>query len=636
VAEQLADVFVSYKAEDRSRVAPLVRALEEEGFSVWWDTHIGGGAHWREDIQEHLDAAKCVIVIWTKRSVGHGGDFVRDEATRARKYGTYLPVRLDQVDPPLGFGELQAISLKGWRGDRSDGRFLTLSEAVRGYVTGEYSDGHHAQPDKSSFSRRTVIAGVAGTAALATVGVAGWQLLKPAPASATRIAVLPFANLSGDPSQAYFSDGIAEELRSALTRIGMQVIGRTSSDAVKDLDAKTVAAKLDVANILTGSVRRAPETIRVDAELVSGKDGLQKWAQTYDRVPGDAIKIQTDIAENVASALSIALGQAGRAALTLGGTSDSVAQDLFLKAQALRRQSDDKQASKTALDVLDAAIKRDPDYAEAYVEKSINLETLATEFPTSSEDGVMKLAQAERAARKAIAIAPGLGAGYAILSTIALVRLNLRQALAMARRALSESPNSPRVLKQTAFGFTYIGDAGEVLALLARGISLDPLDSSFYILRAQADFYSRRYDQAIDGAKKALLVAPDHQIPHAIIGDSLRELGRFADARASYRKLSEGSLLRIIGEAILAARTRDRTGATTRIGRLQQIAGDAVSYQIGQICSALGETDRAFAALDKAMEVKDPGLLTLQKDPVMDPIRTDPRFAALLKHLNFP
>ena len=181
MAEQLADVFVSYKAEDRSRVAPLVRALEEEGFSVWWDTHIGGGAHWREDIQEHLDAAKCVIVVWTRRSVGHGGDFVRDEATRARKYGTYLPVRLDLVDPPLGFGELQAISLKGWRGDRSDGRFLTLAETVRGYVTGEYTDGHYAHHDKAGFSRRMMIGGVAGTGAFAVAGLAAWQLLKPAP-----------------------------------------------------------------------------------------------------------------------------------------------------------------------------------------------------------------------------------------------------------------------------------------------------------------------------------------------------------------------------------------------------------------------------------------------------------------------
>jgi serine/threonine-protein kinase len=101
------DVFVSYKAEDRARLLPLVDALEAEGFTVWWDTHIGGGAHWREDIQEHLDAAKCVIVAWTKRSVGPGGDFVRDEANRARKRGAYLPVRLDAAEPPLGFGEVR-------------------------------------------------------------------------------------------------------------------------------------------------------------------------------------------------------------------------------------------------------------------------------------------------------------------------------------------------------------------------------------------------------------------------------------------------------------------------------------------------------------------------------------------------
>jgi tetratricopeptide (TPR) repeat protein len=191
-------------------------------------------------------------------------------------------------------------------------------------------------------------------------------------------------------------------------------------------------------------------------------------------------------------------------------------------------------------------------------------------------------------------------------------------------------------LKQAAFGFTYIGGVGEALALLAHGISLDPLDSGFYILRAQADFYSRRYDQAIGNAKKALLVAPEHQIPHAIIGDSLRELGRFADAQAAYRGLSADTLLRIIAEAILAARMKDRIGATTRIASLQRMAGDAVSYQLGQVYAELGETNQAFAALNKAMEVKDPGLLTLKKDPVMDPIRADPRFAVLLKGLDFP
>ena len=164
--------------------------------------------------------------------------------------------------------------------------------------------------------------------------------------AATRIAVMPFANLSGDPAQAYFSDGIAEELRGALSRIGLEVIGRTSSDAVRELDAKKAADKLGVAHILTGSVRRSPETIRIGAQLVGGDDGVERWAQSYDRAPGDTIKIQTDIAASVAEALSVALGMAARAALTLGGTSDSAAQDLFLKAEALRLQSDSEESRK--------------------------------------------------------------------------------------------------------------------------------------------------------------------------------------------------------------------------------------------------------------------------------------------------
>ena len=269
------DVFVSYKAEDRARLRPLVAALEAEGFTVWWDTHIGGGTHWREDIQEHLDAAKCVIVVWSKRSVGIEGDFVRDEANRARKRGAYMPIRLDPVEPPLGFGEVQAISLKGWKGDRSDARFLTIAEAVRRRIAGQniarVDLGNHGP----AVSRRTLVVGSAG-AATAILATGGWFLLKSTSANAKRIAVLPFDNLSSDANQAYFSEGIAEELRSALTRIGLQVIGRSSSEAVKDLDTKIIASKLGVANILTGSVRRSSATVRIGAQLVDGSDGVQR------------------------------------------------------------------------------------------------------------------------------------------------------------------------------------------------------------------------------------------------------------------------------------------------------------------------------------------------------------------------
>ena len=631
----MSEVFLSYKAEDRARLKPLVAALEADGCQMWWDAQIGGGSDWREEIQDHLDSAHCVIVAWSERSVGPDGRFVRDEATRALRRGAYLAISIDGVDPPLGFGELQAIPLHGWKGNRKDPRYQALLKAVRARLAGEAPPPIPANLAAPRISRRAAIA--AGGAGLVAVAGGGWVVFGGGQAKAPkRIAVMPFANLSGDPAQAYFSDGIAEELRGALSRIGLEVIGRTSSDAVKDLDTKAAAAKLGVANILTGSVRRSPQTIRIGAQLVGGDDGVEHWAQNYDRAPGDTIKIQSDIAASVAEALSVALGMAARAALKLGGTSDSVAQDLFLKADALRRQSDSEEAINTRVGLLEAAIARDSNYADAYVEKSINLEALASQFAPSPADRDVKLTQAEQAARKAIAIAPRLGAGYASLGSIAADRLDFSEALTMLRRALQESPNSSRVLKSAAGNLTYIGDADEVLAHLAHGLSLDPLDPTFHVIRAQVYYYSRRYGQAIDGAKRALSVAPERQTPKLVIGDSLQELGKFAEANAEYQKIPADNLFRITSEAILAARTRDKAGATTRIASLQQLAGDAASYQYAQIHAQLGEADRAFAALDKALEVKDPGLMNLKKDPVFDPIRPDPRFAALLKRLKFP
>src|SRR5690348_4370972 len=281
----MADVFVSYKAEDRRRVKPLVEALQADGFSVWWDEQIGGGAAWRHAIESELNAAKCVIVAWSKRSVGEEGTFVQDEATRAQQRHVYVPVTIDKCHLPLGFGETQALPLTGWHGNRSDPHYLAVLDAVRRNV------GTKRRPAPSAslrpkVDRRTAIAGGA-VAAAAVAGVGGWTFLRSSPASASRsIAVLPFSNLSGDPAQAYFSDGIAEEIRSALTRIGgLKVVGRTSSEAVRKDDAATAAKKLGVSNILTGSVRQSPSTIRINAELIDGRSGIDKWSQGYDRSP---------------------------------------------------------------------------------------------------------------------------------------------------------------------------------------------------------------------------------------------------------------------------------------------------------------------------------------------------------------
>ena len=349
----MADVFVSYKAEDRRRVKPLVDGLHAHGLTVWWDAQIGGGDEWRRSIEQQLDIAKCVLVVWSKRSTGPEGRFVRDEASRAMERGAYLPVRIDNVRLPLGFGETQALQLAGWRGSRDDDGFQAVLAAVHAMVAGkprETGPHLHLEP---GINRRTMLAG-SGVAAAAVAGAGAWFLLKPGSAEASgSIAVLPFANLSSDPGQAYFSDGLTEELRSALSRAGLQVVGRTSSEAVKNSDAETAAKKLRVANILTGSVRRSPDTIRVSAQLVKGSDGLERWSQDYDRRPGDALTIQSDIAQNVAQALSVALGKAAKAAVSVGGTSNAAAQDLYLKAARFR--VDDILEKPLTLETRDAA-----------------------------------------------------------------------------------------------------------------------------------------------------------------------------------------------------------------------------------------------------------------------------------------
>ena len=625
------DIFVSYKAEDRPRLVPLVSALEAEGFSVWWDIHIGAGAHWREDIQEHLDAAKCVIVVWTRRSVGRDGDFVRDEATRARKRGAYLPIRFDATEPPLGFGEVQALSLKGWQGERSDPRFRAIVEAVQRRMAGQVIDHVSLPHDHYRVSRRAVIAG--GATAAAVAGVGGWLLLRPDAANARRIAVLPFADLSPTHDQAYFTEGLSEELRGALSRIGLEVIGRASSGAVKELDTKAAASKLEVGYILNGSVRRSPQLLRISAQLVRGSDGVEQWTQGYDRAPGDEIKIQTDIAIRVAQALSLTLGKVDRTALELGGTSDSAAQDLYLKASAIALKGEDP--LREAIALLDAAIKRDPAYANAFRLKARLLELLGTSYPKSADDMAARLAQAEQAARRAIALAPTLGSAYATLAIIDQDRFRFADAKQHIDKAFKLSPEDPGVLSSAFYLNRYLGDPHDALQIADRLIALDPLEGVNYTLRADVLLALRQYPQAIQAARRSLELKP-RPYPHQQIGDALVLMNQPVEARAEYQEVPADDVFRMAGEAIIEARARNPAAVERIVAQMRESFGDAASYNYAQVHAQAGDRDRAFAALNKALKVKDPGLTGLRTDPFMDPIRRDPRYDALLKQLNFP
>lgn len=634
----MSDVFVSYKAEDRARVAPLVTALQAEKLSVWWDTQIAAGSEWRHDIQEQLDAARCVIVVWSDLSVGTAGRFVRDEANRAQRRGTYLPVRIDDVEPPLGFGELHAISLEGWKGSRNDGRYQKLLKQVRAIIghaapiETDPSDDATSLDRSPAISRRMVVTGAAATA-LAAVG--GWALLKPGKAKAANsIAVLPFANLSGDSGQDYFSDGIAEELRSALARLpGLEVAGRISSEAVRNQDISTAARRLRVRHILTGSVRRGPGMVRISSQLVDGRSGLEQWSATYDRPEGNVLSIQTDIAENVVSALSVELGQADVRALSVGGTSDAEAHDLYLRALQQAQRDDSETSLKQANALLDAAIAKDPAFAKAYATKSRNLSYIA-DVGRSPEETRRGYADGVAAATRAVRLAPHLPEAYAALADALYGQRKISAAMKQIENGSAFGANDLQLLQSAVIVFVAGGQPGRALGFADRMIQIDPLNPLSHRRRYYALFYNRDYDSCIAEAQATLKLAPDLALPPYFIALALIMKGQPRQAQKYLDMLPADLTVRLAAEAIVAGKLGDRAKSDQKLDQLKSIYGDAASYQFAQAFAQRGEPDKAFAALDRGFQVNDPGLDTLRVDPLFDPLRKDSRFGAMLDRVD--
>ena len=632
----MSDVFVSYKAEDRRRVKPLVEALEADGFAVWWDERIGGGASWRHTIEVELNAAKCVLVIWSKRSVGPDGTFVQDEATRAQQRHVYVPVVIDKVHPPLGFGESQALSLTSWKGDRSDPRYQSVLAAVRRIMGVDVPLTGAPPVADFRISRRTALAtGAAG--AVAVAGVGAWALLKPTGATGSdSIAVLPFANLSGDPGQAYFSDGIAEELRTALARLsGLKVVGRTSSEAVRNEDAETAARKLDVMNILTGSVRNSPAVVRVTAQLIDGTNGIERWSESYDRAPGDAIKIQTDIAENVARALSIALGSAAEAALTLGSTQNAAAHNFALQADSAIDEGS-REGTDRALRLIDEALRLDPNYAEAHARKAIYLGRRGNAFSRTGKEFAQYNTRALQSARKALSLAPNLARGHVALASVYQNSFDLAAASAEYQKALQLAPGEAGLVRRYSFFVARMGRMDEALRLSVKAIELDPINPGSYENRFGVLFDARRYQEAIRFADETTRRSPELFEARELLGFCLLMLGKLQEAQQQFSLLEADTWERLTGEALVLARQGDRSGVDRTLKRMEEVFGDAASYQYGEIYAQLGERDRALAALERAWEVRDPGLINIRVDPFVDPLRGEPRFAAVVRKLNFP
>lgn len=631
-----ARLFLSYARVDRARVAPIAQALAAAGHDIWWDALMEGGSAFAQEIEARLAAAHAVIVIWSAASVA--SDWVRDEAAHGRDRQRLVPVLLDGTDPPLGFRQYHALDLSRWHGKAQAPEMVALLRAVAAVgaaaPAGAPLPMMPARPALSplpALSRRTAL--IAGGTTAAALAAGGLLVLRPWEQGAARnsVAVLPFSNLSGDPAQAYFSDGLSEEVRSALARNPrLKVAAPTSSNTFRalSLDVRQIAAQLGVSYMLEGSVRKSGAVVRVAAALIDASTGFTSWSQSFDRRLDDIFAVQSEIANTVANAL---VAQVGGSVAAPGTTRNVAAYDALLRGRALFNADDGEVSDRAALAKFDEAIAADPHYAAAFAARSRSLAAIANQYAKVAELRAL-YQQAIAAAAKAVAIAPDLATAHAALGFATFVGLLDFKAPRVAYdKARALGAGDADILVLFAFFASKSGRAAEALAAIREAQGLDRLNPRTFRAEGSIQNEARNYAAAIAPCQKALAMNPKLSTAHATIGAAQYLLGDVAAAQASFER-EPNAFQRLAGRAICAHRLGDRATAQRAMAELLAV-GDSVAFQQAQVRAQWGQTDAAIAALTLARRVSDSGMTGILNDAMLDPVRKDRRFAALLSSL---
>jgi TolB-like protein/tetratricopeptide (TPR) repeat protein len=449
------------------------------------------------------------------------------------------------------------------------------------------------------------------------------------------IAVLPFVNMSGDKEQEYFSDGLTEELLNSLSRINeLQVAARTSSFSFKGekLDVETIAHKLHVAAVLEGSVRRSGHTVRITTQLINAVTGFHLWSQTYDRDLDDVLKLQTDIATAVASALSVTLLGDEAVKIEVGGTHNPAAFDAYLRAS---RVGHDEKGLRTMIAAYSEAIGLDPHYARAFAHRSLALNEYAGAFATGSavREGFEK---AEADAHRAIALAPDLADGH-----LALEAFFERGALDFTRaneeydRALALAPGNASVLGSYGQFAVLMGRTAAGLAAARRAVGLDPLNRSRHDGLGWALLAARHYDESIAAFQDALALDPDFPPLYGARGAAYYLSGNLPSARASCESRPDDEESQVCLAVIYDKLGRHRD-ADSALAKLRTSLGNDAAYQYAEVYAQWGDRPKALEWLEVSLRLQDSGLPWLRTDPFLDPLRKESRFRAIEQALKFP
>lgn len=630
-SDKAVTLFLSYARDDEPSARRLANALEHRGYTIWWDALIEGGAAYSRSIAEALETADAVLVLWSARSIE--SDWVRDEAGQGRERHRLVPLSIDGSMPPLGFRQYQVIDVSRWHGRRNAPEIASIERAIEAVL----GDGQTTRAKPSvPMSRRTLMIG-GWAAGVALAGGGAWfardRGLFGGGSAPLSIAVLPFRNLSGDRSQDYFSDGLTDEVRTALTRIqSLKVLAGTSSEKAQEHgdDPKAVAANLGVGFLLSGSVQRAADTVRIAMDLVDGHTGFSRWSQSVDRKLTDIFAVQSEIARMVAQAMSVQVATAEPAP---GGTTNVDAYENYLQGRSLFNLARDETTDRAALAHFEAAIADDPKFALAYAGRSRSLAVIAGEHAKADEIKPL-YSEAMAAARRSIELAPDLADGHLALAYVLFAgKLDIRGAWPSYQRAYRLGYGNADIALLYALYCSRAGRPAEAKAAVERAVLLDPLNPRAFRAQGSVAYAARRYADALPSLRRALQLNPKMDFAHSLAGNSLLGLGRTADALKEFEAEPEAQF-RLTGLAIARGRMGNRVGAEKAFADLQSEVGDAAVYQQAEVLAQWGRADEAFAKLARAREVGDSGLTYAATDVMLDPLRRDQRFARLIKELN--
>ena len=475
----------------------------------------------------------------------------------------------------------------------------------------------------------------AGAAVLALMAAFwfGGVATRPAPrpqveaqAEGPTLAVLPFVDMSAGKDQEYFADGLAEELLNSLSRIKeLRVTGRTSSFQFKgrNEDLRDIGRKLNVATLLEGSVRRAGSRIRITVQLVKAADGFHLWSETYDRQMDDIFEVQDEIAREVASAMQVTL--LGRKA---GAPASGETYNLLLQARHLLKQHDQANRRK-AQELVERALARDRAYAPAWVD-------LAIVYMRDFEDAdtlVAKqdaLRQQQDALAKALALDPDMAEAHARMARVQRLHWDFAAADKSMQRALVLAPGDVDVITAAAGVASSFGRFDEAIALQEKAQKMDPLSNSNWYNLAFRYLAAGRATEAEITLKELLSGDPEDADGHALLGDAYLAEGRAAEALGEYAKGDESD--RLAGRAMAQHALGHAEASQAALRELIAKYGEQ-RRMIAAVHAYRGETDEAFASLERAYQERDPDLVYLNPSYFLRLLHRDPRWAALLKKM---